>query len=362
VDLTTQNMGFQQDRVLIASVDLRRTGLTDKERPAMFDRLRQAVAAAPGIEAAAVSVVTPMSNSVWNNLVSVPGYDAPERERAAHYNRVTPDYFRVMGTPILAGRDISPADRPGAPKVCLVNEAFAKKYFNGQNPLGKTFTIGLTAPFVAHLEVVGVVADAKYASLREPPPPTVYTAWAQEETASSGARLSLRVSGAANAFRATALAAITGVHKEAVVDFRAFEEDLRAAVIQERLIASLSAFFGGLAMLLAAIGLYGVMSYTVARRRNEIGIRMALGAAPGKVMWHVLWHVALVTTIGLAAGAALSIGTGRFVNTLLFGLVASDTTMVAVAGVTLGAAAALAGYLPARRASQVDPMIALREN
>jgi predicted permease len=362
VDLSSQEMGFQQDRVLIASVDLRRTGLTDKERPQLFERLREAVAAAPGVQAAAVSVITPMSNSVWNNLITVPGYEAPERDRIAHFNRITPDYFRVMGTPILAGRDIGPSDRGGAPKVALVNETFAKKFYKGESPLGKTFAIGdPSRPDYATYEVVGMVRDAKYVSLREPPPPTMYTAWAQADTASSAARISLRVSGAPDSFRATALLAMQGVHKEAVVDFKAFEEDVRAAVIQERLVASLSAFFGGLALLLAAIGLYGVMSYSVARRRNEIGIRMALGAAPGKVMRLVLWNVALVTAIGLAIGAAVSIGTGRFVNTLLFGLVASDMTMVVVAGVTLGAAAALAGYLPARRAARVDPMVALRE-
>jgi predicted permease len=362
VDLSSQEMGFQQERVLIATVDLRRTALTDKQRPAMFERLREAVGGAPGIEAAAVSVVTPMSNSVWNNVVIVPGYEASDRDRIAHYNRVTPDYFRVMGTAILAGRDVGPTDRPGAPRVCLVNEAFARKFFSGQSPLGKTFTLGYTAPFREDLVIVGVVADAKYASLREPPPPTVYTAWAQGDTASSRATISMRVRGGANAFRSTALAAIIGVEKEAVVDFRAFEEDLRNAVVRERVIASLAAFFGALALLLAAIGLYGVMSYTVTRRRNEIGIRMALGAAPGTVMWHVLWQVALVTLIGLVIGGAASLGAGRFVNTLLFGLVASDATMVIVAGVTLGIAAALAGYAPVRRAAQVDPMIALREN
>lgn len=361
VDLTTQNMGFDEDRVLIATVDLRRTGLSDKERPALFERLREAVASAPGVDAAAVSVITPMSNSVWNNLITVPGYEAPERERIANFNRVTPDYFRVMSTAILTGRDISASDRLGSPKAVLVNEAFAKKFFKGQNPLGKTFTVGIGGPKSTTLEIVGLVADAKYVSLREPPPPTMYAGWGQEETATSSARISLRVNGPANAFRRTALEAIQGIHKEAVVDFKAFEEDVRAAVIQERLVASLSAFFGGLALFLAAIGLYGMMSYSVARRRNEIGIRMALGAAPGKVMQLVLWHVALVTIIGLVVGAAVSVGTGRFVNTLLFGLVASDTTMVVVAAVTLGAAAALAGYLPARRAARVDPVAALRE-
>jgi predicted permease len=362
VDLNSQEMGFRSEGVLIANVDLRRTGLTDKERPALFERVRDAVANAPGVQAAAVSVLTPMSGSTWNNVVTVPGYEAPERQRLSHFNRVTPDYFRVMGTPLLAGRDISASDRAGAPNVVIVNETFAAKYFNGQSPLGKTFMLGLPGrPDADTYEIVGLAADAKYASLREPPPPTMYTAWAQSETASSGAVITLRVSGAADGYRAAALAAIEGVNKEAVVNFRSFDDDIRAAAIQERLVASLSAFFGGLALLLAAIGLYGVMSYSVARRRNEIGIRMALGAAPRTVMTLVLSNVAIVTLIGLTAGIALAVGAGRFVNTLLFGLVANDVTMVVIAAITLGSAAALAGYLPARRAAQVDPMVALRE-
>ena len=361
VDLTTQNMGFDERRVLIATVDLRRTGLTDKERPAMFERLREAIAAVPGVDAAAVSVITPMSNATWNNLITVPGFEAPEQERIAHYNRVTPDYFRVMSTPVLAGRDVAPSDRFGAPAIVLVNETFAKKYFNGQDPLGKNFSIGMLKRETA-VQVVGLVADAKYTSLREPPPPTMYAAWAQSETANSSARVSVRVNGGAAAFRPTVLQAIQNVHKEAVVDFKDFEEDVRAAVIQERLIASLSAFFGGLALLLAALGLYGVMSYSVARRRNEIGIRMALGAEPTTVMSLVLRSVAIVTVSGLVLGIAISLGAGRFINSLLFGLVASDATMVVVAAIALGTAAAVAGYLPARRAARVDPMAALREN
>jgi predicted permease len=362
VDLTSQEMGFRSDGVLIANVDLRRTGLSDKDRPAMFERLREAVASAPGVLAAAVSVVTPIGGSTWNNVVTVPGYEAPERQRLSNFNRVTPDYFRVMGTPLLAGRDISVSDRSGAPNVAIVNEAFAAKYFNGQNPLGKTFMLGLPGrPDAATYEIVGLAADAKYANLRETPPPTMYAAWAQSDTASSASIITLRVNGAADSYRAMALAAIEGVNKEAVVNFRTFEEDIRAAAIQERLVASLSAFFGGLALLLAAIGLYGVMSYSVARRRNEIGIRMALGAAPRTVMTLVLSNVAIVTLIGLTAGIALAVGTGRYVNTLLFGLVVNDATMVVIAAVTLGSAAALAGYMPARRAARVDPMAALRE-
>jgi predicted permease len=361
VDLTRQNMGFDESRVLIASVDLRRTGLSDKERPAYFSRLRAAVAAAPGIEAAAVSVLTPMSNSVWNNLIAVPGYDAPERDRIANFNRVTPDYFKVMSTPILAGRDIAAGDAGSAASVAVVNEAFVRKYFKGEDALGRLFTTDPGREARTH-QIVGVVADAKYSSLREPVPPTMYLAWDQADTAMSAARLSVRVNGPANAARGAVLDAIQRVNKEAVVEFKTFEEDVRAAVIQERLVASLSAFFGGLALLLAAIGLYGVMSYSVVRRRNEIGIRIALGAEPGSVMRLVLRNVAIVTAVGLALGAAVSLGAGRFVNTLLYGLVATDVTMIGVTAFTLAAAAVVAGYVPARRAAGVDPMAALREN
>jgi hypothetical protein len=267
-----------------------------------------------------------------------------------------------MRTPILAGRDVSPADRAGAPKTVVVNETFSRKFFNGQNPVGKTFMIGFPGrPDSATVEIVGLVADAKYASLREPAPPTMYTAWAQSETALPSAFIMLRGVGAADNHRATVLAAMERVSKDIVVSFKTLDEDLAAATTQERLVATLSACFGGLALLLAAMGLYGTMSYSVARRRNEIGIRMALGAAPHNVMRSVLSSVAVVTGIGLVIGVTLAIATGRFVNTLLFGLVASDLTMVTVATLTLGAAAALAGYVPARRAARVDPMVALRE-
>lgn len=361
--LTTQDFGFQTSHVLIASVDLRRTLLAAAERPQFLDRLRERVATTPGVQAAALSVVTPISQNMWNTTVEVAGYDAPDGDRRnAYMNAVTPGYLSLMGTPILTGRDVAHTDRTGSPRVALVNEAFTRKYFKSANPLGQTFLRRTGPTSTMRLQVVGLVADAKYADLREAAQPTIYLPWLQEPSTGSTAMLSVRASGPADAFRSAVLAAIMDAEKEAVVTFRAFDADIRAATRQERMIASLSAVFGGLALLLAAIGLYGVMSYAVTRRRNEIGIRMALGAERGAIMRLVFGHVVIVTICGLVVGIAVAIGAGKFVNSLLYGLTTTDSTMIAIAAATLAIAAGLAGYLPARRAARVDPMVALREN
>jgi putative ABC transport system permease protein len=363
VTLTTQGMGFEAERVLLATVDLRRTGAAADARLALFEQTRDAVAAVPGIEAAAVSFVTPVSGSTWNLRISVPGYEGSERDRSSLYNGVTHDYFKALGTPLLTGRDFSPADRAGSPEVAIVTEAFAKKYFAAQNPIGKTFVLEGFGPDRKdrQLEIVGLVADAKYRTLREEPQPTIYAPMAQAQQISSSVRMVIKTLGEPWQSREAILAAIGGVNKQIAIDFRTLEEDLGAAVLQERLIASLSAFFGGLALLLAALGLYGVMSYSVSIRRNEIGVRMALGAEPSRVVSLVLRHVAMITVVGLIVGAAAAVGTGRFINSLLFNLAATDRTMIMVTAITLAAAAALAGYLPARRAARIDPMSALRE-
>ena len=362
VSLTSQEMGFESSHVLVGNVDLRRTGTAPDNRLDTFTRIREAAAAVPGVETAATSFVTPVSGSTWQLDLNVPGYSGDKRP--VLFNGVSPNYFRAMGTAILVGRDFADSDRPGSPNVALVNEAFAKKYFSGENPVGKTFILPgfSTIRKDRNMEIIGMVADAKYQRLREAAQPIVYGAFAQEQELFSSVRISIRTTGRPWDSRNAIVQAIGGVNKEIAVDLKPLEEDLGANVLQEKLVATLSAFFGGLALLLAALGLYGIMSYSVSRRKNEIGIRIALGAEPGTVIKLVLRNVAIITFAGLIVGAAASVGTGRFINTLLYNLATSDRTMIVITAVTLTAAAAIAGYLPARRAARIDPMAALRED
>jgi predicted permease len=361
VSLTTQDMGFEPSRVLVGTVDLRRTGVDPEQRLTMLQRVRGALAAVPGIDAVSNSHVTPVGGGTWNMPIRVPGYGETDR-RGVLFNAISPGFFRATGTALLAGRDIADTDREGSPAVMVVNEAFAQKFFSGENPVGRTFTtipIGTRPARAVH--IVGLVADAKYQRLREPAQPIMYGAFAQEPGYGVTSRLVLRTTGAPLDSRYAIVQAIAGVHRDITIELKTLEEDLGAGVLQERLVATLSAFFGGLALLLAALGLYGMMSYSVSRRRNEIGIRLALGAEPQRVVRLVFAHVALITVAGLVIGVAGGVATGRFINSLLFNLATYDRTMIALTVLTLVTAAAIAGYLPARRASRLDPMAALRE-
>jgi predicted permease len=367
--LASLHLGFDRDRVLVVNVNAQRTEIPPAERLEAYQRIREAVVAVPGVSSAAISFVTPVSGTTWNQLISVSGgIELPERQRVSNFNAITPGWMQTFGTPIVAGRDIASADRRNAPLVILVNQAFAKKFLNGASPLGHTVTIGGGTPFAQPpREVVGVVADAVYRSLREPVPATMYIPLAQHiddrRPPPAAIAISVRPRSGEPALVARSVgAAIANVDKDLALTFRPLADQVNASLTQERVVAMLSGFFGGLALLLAGLGLYGVTSYAVSRRRTEIGIRMALGAAPTGVVRLVLSRVTMLVAIGVIVGAGASVWASKFVATLLYGLEPRDPVTLVGASITLAAVGALAGWLPARRASRIDPAEVLRDS
>jgi len=249
--------------------------------------------------------------------------------------------------------------------VAVVSESLARKFFPGRNPIGQRFgerTHGAAADGPARIvEIIGVVQDAKYESLRAPVPPTAYLALAQDVTRDNNATYALRTAGPPASVAPALAQALASVNKDMTFDFGTLAAQIDDSLIQERMLAMLAGFFGVLALLVAGVGLYGVMWLAMTRRRSEIGIRLALGAEPATVIRMVLREVAVVALIGLAAGAALAIPAGRLVTALLFGLTSTDVRTWLLAILLLGAVSLLASYLPARRAARVDPMLALRD-
>ena len=362
--LANLSLGFDREPVLVASVNAQRAQLEPAGRPELFRRLLEAASGVPGVASAAVSAVTPVSGSTWNNRIELPdGPDLPEKERISYINVISADWFRTYGTPMLAGRDFTSADRTGSQPVAIVNEAFAKKFTYGRNPIGRRVRQpGYGIEPTIDREIVGYVKDAVYRSLREPVPPTLYVPYRQHPSPPSFMSVSVRASGGSAALLTKSLAAaLTPVHGDIAITFRPLSDQVNSALTQERIVAMLSGFFGALALLLSALGLYGVTSYAVSRRRTEIGIRMALGAAPAGVIRLVLRRVVMLVGLGVVLGTAVSLWAAHLVSTLLFGLQPGDPMTLAGAVAVLGAIGAIAGWLPARRASRIDPARVLRE-
>jgi predicted permease len=359
--LETLHPGFEPAHVLTASLDLRNAHYPpERILPAtqeMLERLR----ALPGVRSVSSSDNTPISGSSWNDSIHVDGYTVKsENDDLVYFYRVGPHFFETLGIPILAGRDFDRRDTAGSPQVAVVNQTLARKFFHGANPVGKYYrsTYPTLGPPV---EIVAVVGDAKYRNLREDILPTAYVTASQEEKPFPHAVLEIRTDGSAAGLAPAVKAALEQVNPDMMIEFRTLSDQVASSLTRERLLATLSGFFGALALLLATIGLYGVMSYNVGRRRSEIGIRMALGAQQARVLRLVLGEVTLLVGVGLVAGLAAAISTTRLISTFVYGVTARDPATFALAAVLLGAVALLAGYLPARRASRMDPMGALRD-
>jgi predicted permease len=310
-------------------------------------------------------VVTPVSGSTWQYDIEVLGEaPLPEDERGVYVNLVSPGWFDTYGTTLLAGRDFDARDVAGAPRVAIVNQTFVRRYLQGANPIGRRIRESGGPPRERQpAEIVGVVEDAVYRNLRNPVPPTVYLSLAQPERPEAFASLSIRAAaGGSPALLTRSVAdAISRVDRDLTLTFRPLTDQVNAVLIQERLLAMLSGFFGGLALLLAGLGLYGVTAYAVHRRRGELGIRMALGAAPERVVLLVLRRVALLVGTGVVLGGLTGWWSAPLVQALLYGVDPRDPLVFAVAALVLAAIGALAGLVPARRAARINPVETLRE-
>jgi predicted permease len=367
--LETLDPGFARESVLLvaanqlkASVGGDAHGVAEKSM-AQFQQFLEKLRAIPGVHSASVSAVVPVGWNAWNGDMTIEGYQPRSRdEDSIDFNLVSSGFFETTGTALVAGRDFTAHDTAGTPRVAIINEAMAKKFFPNANPLGKHFWDEDDEKAGQHVEIVGIVKDAKYDSLREQPPPTAYRAWGQTPSPFPGASFEVRVAGGApTSVLAGVKQAAAEVDPTMNLEITTYAGLVEGALTRERLLATLSAFFGGLALLLAVIGLYGVMSYNIARRRNEIGIRMALGAEQARVLGMVMREASLLILAGLAIGLGTTLGLTRFVASFLYGVKPNDPRTLALAALTLALVAALAGFFPARRASRLDPMTALRE-
>jgi putative ABC transport system permease protein len=353
--------GFETDRVLLTAIDLRSNGYTPERRNAVFRQVLESVRTLPGVRSASLSHFTPMLHAVRIQEIAIEGYATPSREDSqAYFNAVTDGYFATIGTPLLAGRDFNGHDTQASPAVAIVNQTMVTKYFRGTNPVGDRFRIRAGNTLGDPIEIVGVVKDAKYNDLRKEIPPTAYTAWSQTHLPFTS--LEVRPAGGApSALIGGVRGAIASVDASASIEFTTLADQVGNSLQRERLLATLAGFFGGLALLLAVIGLYGTTSYTVARRRSEIGIRMALGAEQWQVLRMVMGEVAVLIGAGIALGMGVTLAATPLVASFLYGVRPNDPQILSLAAGMLAATAGAGGYWPARRASRLDPMASLRE-
>ena len=355
-------LGFEANRVLVVSVDLARSRVDPAKRALLADRIVESIAAVPGVASASGSTSIP-GGGASNLLVDARGRSVDAGGRVM-WNLITPHWFATYGISMRAGRDFTDRDTANAPPVVVVNERLAARLLPGRSVIGRTLD-GTVNDSLDGRTVVGVVADAAYGSLRDAVPPAFYLPLAQPGRLlppGSTIQIGVRSENGSPTRQAPAVAAaLAAVDRDLAFSFRPLVDRVNASIEQERLLAMLSGFFGLLALLLAGLGLYGVTAYGVIRQRAEIGIRIALGALPGGVVRLVLWRELRLVFAGVIGGVAVSLWLSRFVAALLFGLQPRDPLTLSVAVVTLVVVGMFAGWLPASRASRIDPAEVLRE-
>jgi putative ABC transport system permease protein len=357
-NLTTLDPGFRDEGILIVNLDLRRAAVPAENRRALYDDIVARLGAVPGVTEAAEAFIAPMSGFGWNDRVIV---DAKVQSTLINFNRVGPGYFRALGTPMVAGRDFGPHDGPRSPHVAIVNELFARTVFPGSNPIGRTFHVesapGATPP---RYQIIGVVADTKYRDLRQELLPIAYLASTQDTEPGPFLQVVLHSTIGLAGVTPGLSHVVREVNPSISVQSQTMDTLLRDSLATERLMAALSGFFGALAVVIATLGLYGVMSYMVARRRMEIGIRMALGADRSAVVRMIVAEASMLLGAGIVVGVVLSVLGARTATVLLYGVQPWDVPTIAAATALLAGISLLASWLPAYRASRLAPTVALR--
>ncbi len=352
--------GFDRHDLVLFRIDAASAGYSREQFTALQTRIQQQLERLPGVRGVTFSSTALLSRVRQNRRVSVPGRTPTSGPLPiVNTNGLASNFFQVMNLPLALGRDFTDGDNSTAPKVAIVNQAFVRTYFGGENPMAREFAI---PNYADRISVVGVASDAKYTELRGEAPPTVYLPSLQQ--VDGNANFAIRLVNAdrsAGAYFAAIRAAVREIDPSLpVLNLRTQDEQIDRLNGQERLFAKLSGMFGGLAVLLACLGIYGLMSHNVARRTSEIGVRMALGAKPGNVLRMIVAECLTIVSFGVIAGLAAAVGAGRFIASMLFGLSPIDPVTYVGVTVMLTAIAVLASLAPAVRASRIDPVLALK--
>jgi predicted permease len=357
-NLNSIDLGFERENVLLVALDPSHSRYTPEQTRRSFLGLLEGLQAIPGVRSASLSWNPPVAGGGSSGTVSVEGRaPGPEADREIYMNWVAPRYFETLGVPLIAGRDFSSHDTLESPRVVILSQTMARVFFDDANPIGHRIRVGDNDV----REVVGVVADSRYLEVREKITPTLYLNTFQ--SLAPGSEFAIRTTVDPNAVAPAVRREIEHqVKGMAIANVRTLASQVDSWIVQERLVAMLSSCFGGLALFIAAVGLYGVLSYTVAQRTQEIGIRMALGARPRNVMAMILKEIAWLVCLGLAFGISLALILGRFITDLLYGLTSTDPLTIVVGALVILIVALIASYIPARRATKVDPLQALRHD
>ncbi|MEO6223119.1 MAG: ABC transporter permease [Vicinamibacterales bacterium] len=358
-NLATVNVGFTTAGVMSVDFDFRRANVAPEAQVEFQRLLMEQVRALPGIIGATPVSIVPISGTGWNQSVVI---DGKTQTGHPNVNQVGGEYFTLLDIPLTSGRTFNEHDTPASPRAAVVTRTFVDRYLQGGDPIGRVFSFetgpGEPSP---PMHVVGVVADTKYSDVRTDTAPLIFLAYSQDPSPGASLTTLVRVARPGTSITREAVALANRIHSNMLVSVGDIERQMSEALGRERLMAMLSGFFGGLALLLAAIGLYGVMSYMVQQRRQEIGIRMALGAGRARVLRMVLGESAVLVTIGVVAGAGLAIFASRYAKSLLFGLTPNDPVTILAAVIGLGVIGCAASFIPAWRAARVEPTTALRE-